>query len=157
MLARSNGLTMIDILIASNNGNACIVCLHVGPCTLFGLETVSAHEKVKESSNVGSPLYSPSIKIQWYVVDIVKSCPVAIPSARASAWCLCRVCESWHENTMIKTFILWNVHKATPSDTLVSGPPPASDFILSHYLSAQNKCDNDIHLQNNELINKVSR
>ncbi len=29
-----------------------------------------------------------------------------------------------------------NLHKATPSDTLVSGPPPASDFILgflSHY------------------------
>ncbi len=28
------------------------------------------------------------------------------------------------------------LHKATPSDTLVSGPPPASDFILgflSHY------------------------
>ena len=23
---------------------------------------------------------APSVKIQWYVVDIVKSCPVAIPS-----------------------------------------------------------------------------
>ncbi len=30
----------------------------------------------------------------------------------------------------------WTHYKATPSDTLVSGPPPASDFILgflSHY------------------------
>ncbi len=48
--------------------------------------------------------------------------------------------------------------KATPSDTLVSDPPPHQ--ILFYLLSpvhvqndhvVQNKCDKDIHLQNNEI------
>ncbi len=46
--------------------------------TLFGLENVSAHEMVKVIQRWVSS--APSVKIQWYVVDIVKSCPVAIPS-----------------------------------------------------------------------------
>ena len=62
-----------------------------------------------------------------------------------------------------------NPYKATPSDTLVSGPPPASDFILgflSHYWISislfllrmrimvhvvQNSVIMIIHLQNNEI------
>ncbi|XP_064390709.1 sushi, von Willebrand factor type A, EGF and pentraxin domain-containing protein 1-like [Halichondria panicea] len=46
--------------------------------TLFGLEDVSAHEMVKVIQRWVSS--GPSVKIQWYVVDIIKSCPVAIPS-----------------------------------------------------------------------------
>ncbi|XP_064387977.1 uncharacterized protein LOC135336177 [Halichondria panicea] len=46
--------------------------------TLLGLENVSAHEMVKVIQRWVSS--APSVKIQWYVVDVVKSCPVAIPS-----------------------------------------------------------------------------
>ncbi len=52
------------------------VCLY--RTTLLGLENVSAHEMVKVIQRWVSS--GPSVKIQWYVVDIVKSCPVAIPS-----------------------------------------------------------------------------
>ena len=56
----------------------------------------------------------------------------------------------------ITLMLTWRLYQATPSDILVSGPPPASDFILGFLSPAhvqndhvvQNKCDNDIHLQN---------
>ncbi len=64
---------------------------------------------------------SPSIKIQWYVVDIVKSCPVAIPSARASdvyAECVSPDMKQCGKKYNDKTFILWNVHNYVCIDVL---------------------------------------
>ncbi len=64
--------------------NACIksfVCLHVGP--LYLVLRLFLLMRRSKSSNVGSPLVLLSKFSGMHVVDIVKSCPVAIPSARA--------------------------------------------------------------------------
>ncbi len=70
------------MLIAAINAQKVFVSLtcymYVYRTTLFGLENVSAHEMVKVIQRWVSS--GPAVKIQWYVVDIVKSCPVAIPS-----------------------------------------------------------------------------
>ncbi len=55
-----------------------MLCFSGYRTTFIGLEDVFAHEMVKVIQRWVSS--GPSVKIQWYVVDIVKSCPVAIPS-----------------------------------------------------------------------------
>lgn len=49
--------------------------------TVVGLEDVSAHDMVKAVQRWA--LNGPSVRMQWYVVDIDKDCPVAISSAVA--------------------------------------------------------------------------
>ncbi len=46
--------------------------------TFVGLADVSAHDLVKAVQNWAAT--GPSIRVQWYVVDIDKNCPVAISS-----------------------------------------------------------------------------